>query len=39
VLIYPPTDPAGDRPGFWIEAIRARPEAPGFFLKSNPEKK
>jgi hypothetical protein len=32
-------DPAGDRPGFWIEAIRARPEVPKFFLKSRPEQK
>ncbi len=37
--IVPPDDPAGDPPGFWIEAIRARPGAPEFFLKSNPEQK
>jgi hypothetical protein len=27
----PPADPAGDRGGFFIEAIRARPDAPRFF--------
>jgi len=27
----PPADPAGDKPGFFIEAIRARPNAPTFF--------
>jgi hypothetical protein len=37
--IVPPSNPAGDPPGFWIEAIRARPEAPAFFLKPAPEKK
>ncbi len=37
--IVPPADPAGDPPGFWIEAIRARPEAPAFFLKPGREKK
>jgi hypothetical protein len=37
--IVPLSDPAGDRPGFWIEAIRARPGAPAFFLKPGPEKK
>jgi hypothetical protein len=37
--IVAPDDPAGDPPGFWIEAIRTRPGAPAFFLKSNPEKK
>jgi hypothetical protein len=30
-LIEPPSDPAGDRPGFFIEAIRARRDAPAFF--------
>ncbi len=29
--IEPPADPAGDRPGFFIDAIRARPDAPAFF--------
>jgi hypothetical protein len=29
--IVPPSDPAGDRPGFFIDAIRARPDAPAFF--------
>jgi hypothetical protein len=38
-LIVPPADPAGDPPGFWIEAIRARLGAPAFFLKPEPEKK
>jgi hypothetical protein len=28
--IEPPADPAGDRPGFFIDAIRARPNAPAF---------
>ncbi len=37
--IVPPADPAGDPPGFWIEAIRARPGAPGFLLKSTPKEK
>jgi hypothetical protein len=37
--IVPPADPAGDRPGFWIEAIRARSGAPAFFLKPGSEKK
>jgi hypothetical protein len=37
--IVPPADPAGDRPGFWIEAIRARPGAPEFFLEPGREKK
>ena len=37
--IVPPNDPAGDPPGFWLEAIRARPGAPEFFLKLSPEKK
>ena len=37
--IVPPSDPAGDPPGFWIEAIRARPEMPAFFLKPGQEKK
>jgi hypothetical protein len=27
----PPTDPAGDRPGFFIDAIRRRPDNPAFF--------
>ena len=31
--IVPPADPAGDPPGFWIEAMRARPGTPEFFLK------
>lgn len=29
--IVPPSDPAGDRPGFFIDAIRTRPDAPAFF--------
>jgi hypothetical protein len=29
--IAPPADPAGDRPGFFVEAIRARSDAPRFF--------
>jgi hypothetical protein len=29
--IVPPTDPAGDPPGFWLEAVRTRPDAPDFF--------
>jgi hypothetical protein len=29
--IVPPIDPAGDRAGFFVEAIRARPDAPRFF--------
>jgi hypothetical protein len=29
--IVPPRDPAGDRPGFFVDAIRARPGAPAFF--------
>jgi hypothetical protein len=30
-LIVPPAAPAGDPPGFFIDAIRARPDAPPFF--------
>jgi hypothetical protein len=29
--IVPPADPAGDRPGFFIDALRARPDVPAFF--------
>jgi hypothetical protein len=29
--IEPPADPSGDRPGFFIDVIRARPDAPAFF--------
>jgi hypothetical protein len=29
--IEPPADPMGDRPGFFIDAIRARPDTPAFF--------
>ena len=29
--IEPPADPAGDRPGFFIDKVRARPNAPDFF--------
>ena len=36
--IVPPADPAGDPPGFWIEAIRGRPEVPEFFLKPSRSK-
>ena len=34
--IVPPSDPAGDRPGFLIDALRSRPGAPVFFAA--PEK-
>jgi hypothetical protein len=27
----PPSDPAGDPPGFFIETLRSRPGAPAFF--------
>jgi hypothetical protein len=37
--IVPPADPAGDRPGFWIEAIRARPDMPKYFLGSGSEQR
>jgi hypothetical protein len=29
--IVPPAEPAGDRPGFFIDKIRTRPDAPPFF--------
>ena len=29
--IVPPSDPAGDRPGFFIEKLRSRPGSPDFF--------
>jgi hypothetical protein len=29
--IAPPADPSGDRPGFFIDAVRARPNTPAFF--------
>jgi len=29
--IVPPSDPAGDRPGFFIETLRSRPGTPAFF--------
>jgi hypothetical protein len=29
--IVPPADPAGDRPGFFIAALRQRPDMPAFF--------
>jgi hypothetical protein len=29
--VVPPVDPAGDRPGFFLEALRARPNLPAFF--------
>jgi hypothetical protein len=29
--IEPPSDPSGDRPGFFIDRIRARPSTPAFF--------
>jgi hypothetical protein len=29
--IEPPSDRSGDRSGFFIDAIRARPDAPAFF--------
>src|SRR5438552_78562 len=34
--IVPPSDPTGDRPGFFIEELRSRAGAPGFFAP--PEK-
>ena len=37
--IFPSEDPAGDPPEFWLDAIRARPGTPEFFLKSSPEQK
>jgi hypothetical protein len=37
--IVPPADPAGDPPGFWIEAVRVRPKAPEFFLRASPKQK
>jgi hypothetical protein len=30
-LIEPPSDPLGDRPGFFIDSLRARGRAPAFF--------
>lgn len=30
--IVPAADPAGDRPGFWLETVRARPDAPRLFV-------
>jgi hypothetical protein len=32
--IVPPSDPAGDPPGFFIETLRSRPGAPAFFAPS-----
>src|SRR5229473_1959098 len=29
--IEPPTDPSGDRPGFFIDKVRGRPDAPAVF--------
>lgn len=37
--IVPPANPAGDRPGFWLEAIRGRPDAPAFFAAPPSEHK
>jgi hypothetical protein len=37
--IVAPADPVGDPPGFWIEALRSRPEVPEFFLEASPEQK
>jgi hypothetical protein len=37
--IVPPADPAGDRPGFWLQAIRARPDIPRYFLGPGAEPK
>ena len=31
--IEPPADPTGDRAGFFIDAIRARPDVPSFFAQ------
>jgi hypothetical protein len=36
--IVPPADPAGDRPGFFIDAIRALPDAPTLFAASARDK-
>jgi len=36
--IEPPAVPDGDRPGFFIDAIRARPDAPAFFAAPAPPK-
>jgi hypothetical protein len=33
--IAPPADPAGDPPGFFIEALRRRPDIPAFFAAPN----
>jgi hypothetical protein len=37
--IVPPADPQGDRPGFFIEALRTRPDAPPFFAAPPPGRK
>ena len=37
--IVPVADPAGDPAGFWLEAIRTRPDAPDFFAAPRPEHK
>ena len=29
--IVPSADPTGDRPGFYIDVLRARPDTPAFF--------
>jgi hypothetical protein len=31
-LVVPPAQPGGDPPGFFLERIRTRPDAPAFFL-------
>jgi hypothetical protein len=37
--IVPPADPAGDRPGFWIETVRNRTDAPAFLQAPQAERK
>jgi hypothetical protein len=29
--IVPPSEPAGDRPGFFVKELRSRADAPAFF--------
>ena len=36
--IVPPADATGDRPGFFLDALRARPDAPAFFAPPPPGK-
>lgn len=37
--IVPSAEPAGDRPGFFLESIRTRPDAPAFFAAPPSERK